>query len=70
VGLEYDIGDFESGKAADFVYLRAPAGSVLESVVRHADTPKQTLASLFTLAGAESVREVRVEGKLAFAMGE
>jgi guanine deaminase len=69
-GLEKEIGDFGTGKAADFVYLRPPAGSVLESVVRHADSPKQTLASLFTLAGAESVREVRVDGKTVFAMGE
>lgn len=67
LGLVADIGDFQSGKAADFVYLRPPSGSVLESVVRHAAGPAQALASLFTLAGPESVREVRVEGDIVFA---
>jgi guanine deaminase len=62
LGLDADIGDFRAGKAADFVYLRPPSGSVLESVVRHADGATQALASLLTLAGNESVREVRVEG--------
>ncbi len=67
LGLEEDIGDFREGRAADFVYLRPPADSVLESVVRHAESPSQALASLFTLAGSESVREVRVEGQTVFA---
>ena len=31
LGLETEIGDFKSGKAADFVYLRAQEGSVLEA---------------------------------------
>lgn len=62
VGLGAEVGDFSAGKAADFVFLRAPEGSVLESVVRRADTPEEMLASLFTMAGAESVREVRVAG--------
>ena len=39
------------GKAADFVYLRPPAGSVLEAAVRHAPDPVQALAAVFTLAG-------------------
>lgn len=67
LGLEREIGDFRPGKAADFVYLRPPQGSVLESAVRHASEPAQALASLFTLAGPESVREVRVEGDIVFA---
>lgn len=62
LGLDAEIGDFRAGKAADLVYLRPPAGSVLESVVHHADSPTQALASLLTMADAESVREVRVEG--------
>jgi len=70
LGLEKEIGDFCEGKAADFVYVRAPADSVLESVVRHAETPSQALAALFTLAGSESVREVRVEGQTVFEIGE
>ncbi len=67
LGLEADIGDFRSGKAADFVYLRPPAGSVLEATVRRAEHPHQALASLFTMADAESVLEVRVEGDVVFA---
>ena len=69
LGLGADIGDFGGGKAADFVYLRPPANSVLESVIRHADSVTQALASLFTLAGPESVREVRVEGEIVVEPG-
>jgi guanine deaminase len=67
LGLATEIGDFRPGKAADFVCLRPPAGSVLEAAVRHAGDPSQALAAIFTLAGAESVREVRVEGDIVFA---
>jgi guanine deaminase len=67
LGLETDIGDFRVGKAADFVYLRPPSGSVLEAAVRRAEASAQSLAALFTLAGSESVREVRVEGDIVFA---
>ena len=66
IGLDADIGDFRAGKAADFVYVRPPADSVLASVVRHADTPKAALSSLFTMAGSESVREVRVGGDVVY----
>jgi guanine deaminase len=66
LGLENEIGDFRTGKAADFVYLRPPAGSVLEAAVHRADDPAQALAALFTMAGSESVREVRVEGDIVF----
>jgi guanine deaminase len=66
LGLEAEIGDFRPGKAADFVYLRPPAGSVLESVVRHADNPLQALSAIFTLASSETVREVRVDGQAVF----
>ncbi len=66
LGLEKDIGDFQTGKAADFVYLRPPAGSVLDAAVQRADDPEQALAALFTLAGSESVREVRVQGDIVF----
>ncbi len=66
VGLEKEIGDFQPGKAADFVYLRPPRGSVLDEAVRRAPDAAQALAALFTLAGSESVREVRVEGSVVF----
>jgi guanine deaminase len=66
LGLGADTGDFTVGKAADVVHLRPAGGSVLESVVQRADGPGQVLASLFTMAGAESVREVRVAGDVVF----
>jgi guanine deaminase len=68
LGLESEIGDFTAGKAADFVCLRPPSGGVLDAVVRHADEPAQALAALFTLGGAESVREVHVEGDVVFSL--
>jgi guanine deaminase len=64
LGLESEVGDFSVGKAADFVYLRPQPLTVLDMLVRHADAPAQALAALFTAAGAESVREVRVEGQV------
>jgi guanine deaminase len=60
LGIEDQTGDFGSGKAADFVYLRPPEGSVLAGVRNQLDDPGRIVAALFTLAGAESVREVRV----------
>ncbi len=62
--LEHETGDFTAGKSADFVYLRAQPGSVLEAVLERAESPSRVLAALFTLAGAESVAEVRVGGDL------
>ena len=70
LGLHNEIGDFGTGKAADFVYLRPPSGSVLESVVHHADDPAQVLSALFAMAGQESVDEVRVAGARVFGRGE
>ncbi len=66
LGLEDETGDFESGKTADWVYLAPPENSPLAGVMKRADDPEQMLAALFTLAGAESVREVRVAGDLVF----
>lgn len=64
--LDTEIGDLAPGKAADFVYLRAPERSPLDVVLRSADQPERVLAALFTLGGAESIREVRVEGELVY----
>ena len=69
LALEEETGDFTPGKAADFVYLRAPKASPLEGVLRNAEDPERMLSALFTLGGAESVREVRVEGDLVFEAG-
>jgi guanine deaminase len=64
LGLADDIGDFSEGKAADFVYMRPRSGSPLSNVLERVETPVDRLAALFTLGGAEIVREVRVEGSL------
>jgi guanine deaminase len=60
--LEDEVGSLCAGKAADFVYLRPPDGSVLESVLQRASGPEQLLNGFFALAGAECVREVHVDG--------
>jgi len=62
LGVADQTGDFENGKAADFVYLRPPEGSVLAGVLNRVDSPDRIVAALFTLAGVESVREVCVAG--------
>ncbi len=66
LAMEDEIGDFTPGKSADFVVLDPPAGGVLEARLKRAGSPDQILAALFTLAGAESVREVRVQGDAVF----
>jgi guanine deaminase len=66
LAMEEEIGDFTPGKSADFVVLDPPAGGVLQARLTRAETPGQVLAALFTLAGAESVREVSVEGQTVF----
>ena len=66
LGLGEKTGDFRVGKSADFVYLRPPDGSPLAAVLEREQTPEQVLAAIFTLAGAESVREVRVAGSVVY----
>jgi guanine deaminase len=66
LGLDHEIGDFQPGKAADLVYLRPPPDSTLAAVLERVDGPEQALAALFTLAGADSVQQVRVAGEVVF----
>jgi guanine deaminase len=66
LGLSDKTGDFRAGKSADFVYLRPPADSPLAAVLEREQSPEQVLAAIFALAGAESVREVRVEGSIVY----
>jgi guanine deaminase len=66
LGLGDEIGSLCPGKAADFVHLRPPPGGVLDVVMQHASRAEDMLTALFTLGGAESVREVRVEGTVVY----
>ena len=66
LGLGDETGDFRTGKSADFVYLRPPAESPLAVVLEREQSPERVLSAIFTLAGAESVREVRVEGSVVY----
>jgi guanine deaminase len=60
--LEDETGDFTVGKAADLVYFRPPAGSTLHAVMASLEDPERILSALLTLAGPQSVCEVRIEG--------
>jgi guanine deaminase len=64
--LDNEIGDFSNGKAADLVYLKPPAGSVLAGVLSEAETPDRILGALFAMAGSESVAEVQVAGDVIY----
>jgi guanine deaminase len=66
LGLEEETGDFKPGKAADLVYLRPPAGSALHTILGETENPEHILSAVLTLAGAESVCEVRVEGDVVY----
>jgi len=61
-----EIGDFTTGKAADLVYIKPPAGTPLHAVLAHTEDPTRILNAVITLAGAESVCEVRVEGDVVY----
>ena len=62
LSLDAEIGSLCEGKAADVVYLKPPADSPLAAALERVGGPDDTLGAMFTLAGAESVREVRISG--------
>ncbi len=66
LGLADQIGDFGPGKSADYLYLRPPTASPLAAVMRNAQNSERLLASIFTLAGAECVQEVYVQGDIVY----
>ncbi len=61
--LEHETGDFTVGKSADYIYLRAPEGSPLQAVLERAESLDRILSALFTLAGSESIADVRIGGE-------
>jgi guanine deaminase len=67
LGLDDTIGDFSPGKAADFVYLKPPANSPLAAIAASGASPERLLAAIFTLAGADYVREVNIEGNSVYS---
>jgi len=69
LALDNEVGDFGLGKAADLVLIRPPDGSELAQVLQRSESVEQSLAAIFTLAGSESVREVRVEGQTVYRSG-
>jgi guanine deaminase len=64
LGLADETGDFNAGKSADLVRLRPDAGTPLAGAMEYADSPERLLAAIVTQAGAESIREVRVRGRV------
>lgn len=66
VNLEHEIGDFTPGKSADVVYVRPPEPGPLSAVVRQAESPGRVLDAIFTLAGQESIAEVRIAGSVVY----
>jgi guanine deaminase len=68
VGLGRELGDLQPGKAADLVYVRPPEGSPLADVLSRSQSMVESLAAIFTLAGPESVREVRVSGDVVYRL--
>lgn len=64
LGLSDEVGDLSVGKSADFVLVRPPAGSTLETVLDRAESVESKPGALFTLAREESIDEVRVAGKV------
>jgi len=69
LALHDEVGDFSAGKAADLVLIQPPRAGELAQVLQRSESVEQSLASIFTLAGSESVREVRVEGQTVYRSG-
>ncbi len=63
LGLDKIIGDFSNNKEADFVVIKAKQKSTLAQNLKHSNSAEDSLASIFTLAREESIKEVFVAGK-------
>jgi guanine deaminase len=66
LSMEDETGDFMCGKSADLVLLRPPPGTTLHAILEHMEDPERLLAAVITLAGQESITEVRVEGDVVY----
>jgi len=66
LGLGAEAGNFEAGKSADWVWLRAPEGSELAYSLEMARSPEEILGALIVLAGRDCVAEVAVGGEPIF----
>lgn len=64
LGLAAETGDFTPGKSADLVRLFPAKDTPLGTAMAQAESLPGMLATLIAQAGAESVREVRVRGKV------
>lgn len=67
LGLGGETGNFEAGKSADWVWLRARERSELAYSLEMAAGGEEILSALITLAGTESVGEVAVGGEVIAA---
>ncbi len=63
LGLDKTIGDFSNNKEADFVIIKARQKSTLAQNLKHSNSAEDSLASIFTLAREESIKDVFVAGK-------
>jgi guanine deaminase len=66
MGLAGETGDLRPGKSADLVYIEPPPDGPLAAVLHRARSTSDVLAAIVTLAGAESVAEVRVQGDVVY----
>jgi len=63
LGLGEEVGDLSVGRAFDAVWLRPVAGSTLETVLRHAQSPDDALAKIFALGTPADTAGVWVAGR-------
>ena len=70
MGLSAETGDLRPGRAADLVYIKPPSNGPLAAVLDRATGTDDVLAAIVTLAGAESVAEVRVQGDVVYRRAE